>query len=115
MAGPYRSFDGRDLPAAARDSYGRLLALFRNCVKVHPSPSGLAFFPLSVCQRCTTTSTYFGSSSRPQQTRSVNSAAASVVPLPRNGSYTSWPRFVWFRIGHEIDWLLAGISFVNRK
>jgi len=20
-----------------------------------------------------------------------------------------------FRIGHEIDWLLAGISFVNRK
>ena len=59
MAGPYRSFDGRDLPAAARDSYGRLLALFRNCVKVRPSPSSLAFFPLSVCQRCTTTSTYF--------------------------------------------------------
>ena len=32
---------------------------------VHPSPSSLAFLPLNVCQRCTITSTYFGSSSRP--------------------------------------------------
>jgi Protein of unknown function (DUF3489) len=33
--------------------------------KVRPSPSRIACLPLSVFQRCTTTSTYFGSSSRP--------------------------------------------------
>ena len=34
--------------------------------------------------------------------RPVISAAASVVPLPRNGSYTSSPRLMWFRIGRRI-------------
>src|SRR5262249_19915497 len=53
---------------------------------VRPAPSRVAFRPLSVCQRCKITSTYFGSNSIPQQTRSVSSAAASVVPLPRKGS-----------------------------
>ena len=55
-----------------------------------------------VTQRWTTTSAYLGSISSPQQTRSVT-AAASVVPLPRNGSYTSSPRWVWFRIGRRIS------------
>ena len=44
---------------------------------VRPSPSSLAFLPLSVCKRCTTTSTYFGSSSIPQQTRSGSAAAST--------------------------------------
>src|SRR5260370_9424313 len=54
------------------------------------------------CQGCKITARYLGSSSIPQQTRSVSSAAANVVPLPRNGSYTNSPRFVWFRIGRRI-------------
>jgi len=54
--------------------------------EVLPSPSRVAFLPANVCQRWITTSTYFASSSRPRQVRSVSSAAASVVPLPRNGS-----------------------------
>jgi hypothetical protein len=62
MAGPELCFDGRDLLTA------------------------LAFFPLSVCHLLTTTSTYLGSSSMPRQTRSVSSAAARVVPLPKKGS-----------------------------
>ena len=33
--------------------------------KVLPSPSSLAFFPPSVCHRCTITSTYLGSNSMP--------------------------------------------------
>src|ERR1019366_260315 len=59
------------------------------CSKVAPLPSSVASLPVRSCQRCTTTSTYLGSSSMPKQTRPVISAAASVVPLPRNGSYTS--------------------------
>jgi hypothetical protein len=35
-----------------------------------------------------------GSNSRPQQSRSVCSAAANVVPDPKNGSYTNSPRWV---------------------
>jgi hypothetical protein len=54
------------------------------------------------CHLVITTSTYFGSSSMPTQTRSVSSAAASVVPLPRNGSKTNSPRLMWFRIGRRM-------------
>jgi hypothetical protein len=80
------------------------------CSNVRPSPSSVAFFPARSCQRWTMTSTYFGSNSILQQTRSVSSAAAGVVPLPRNGSYTSSPRFVWFRIGPRINSAGLGVG-----
>src|SRR4051812_16408546 len=51
-----------------------------------PSPSSTACLPVCCCHRLTVTSTYLGSISIPQHTRPVSSAAASVVPLPRNGS-----------------------------
>src|ERR1700722_11167229 len=73
------------------------------CSNVRPSPSSVASLPTRDCHLVTTTSTYFGSSSMPRQTRSVSSAAASVVPLPRNGSYTTSPRLVWFRTGRRIS------------
>jgi len=44
--------------------------------------------PVNDCQRRTATSTKRGSNSMPKQTLPVVSAAISVVPLPRNGSYT---------------------------
>src|SRR6266849_492794 len=59
----------------------------------------------------------FGSSSSPQQTRRVTSAAAKVVPLPRNGTCTISPALVWFRIGRRIklDRFLCGmIEFLLR-
>jgi len=55
------------------------------CSNVRPSASSVAFLPLNCSHRCTITSMYLGSSSRPQHMRSVSSAAANVVPLPRNG------------------------------
>ena len=95
-------FDGRDLLAAASDSRRSLETLLGDPSNVRPSPSSLAFLPVRDCHLATTTSMYFGSSSSPRQTRSVSSAAASVVPLPRNGSYTISPRLVWFRIGRRM-------------
>src|SRR5690242_19631464 len=60
--------------------------------KLRSASSSLTCPPVRFCQRSTITSTYFGSSSSPQHTRPVDSAATRVVPLPRNGSYTSSPR-----------------------
>jgi len=43
-------------------------AFCRSCLissNVRPSPSSVAFLPVNCCQRCTITSTYFGSSSSP--------------------------------------------------
>ncbi len=70
----------RSIHAATAHSFG-LHLLERPAVSLERR-----LLPVRFCQRSTTTSTYFGSSSMPQQTRSVISAAASVVPLPRKGS-----------------------------
>jgi hypothetical protein len=91
MSDPNLGFDGRNLLAATRDSCHLPFAgdlLEGAAVTVEPG-----LFPLKVCQRCTITSTYLGSSSRPLQTRSVSSAGRESVPDPRSGSYTASPRF----------------------
>src|SRR5829696_1727211 len=56
----------------------------RTCSKV--APSRVAFLLVRFCHRSTITSQYLASSSEPQQSLPVTSAAASVVPLPRKGS-----------------------------
>ena len=98
IAGTNFGFDSGNLPAGACYCFraawdgcfmrGRQSALLSGaiCSKVRPSASRVAFLPLNCSHRCTMTSTYLGSSSIPQQVRSVSSAAASVVPLPKNGS-----------------------------
>src|SRR5260370_461714 len=102
MPGTELEFHVRNLLAAACDSLSPLLAFRRDLLERAPIALEFGLLPDSVCQRCTITSTYFGSSSIPQHTRSVSSAAANVVPLPRKGSYTNSPRLVWFRIGRRI-------------
>src|SRR5690606_15689089 len=53
-----------------------------------------AFSPVRFCQRSTMTSQYLGSSSVPEQARSICSASTTLVPEPRNGSSVRSPRFV---------------------
>jgi hypothetical protein len=56
----------RETSAGRTDAYAASFCRSRaSSSKLRPSPSSTADLPLSACQRCTATSTYFGSSSRP--------------------------------------------------
>jgi hypothetical protein len=74
-----------------------------------PSPSSLAFLPLSVSHRWTITSTYLASNSRPRQMRSVSSAAASVraASQERIENRLATLQVVQNRASHQIDGFLG--------
>ena len=86
MAGADLRLEYGNFLAAAGDSYCHLSAFVGDLFEGAPVAVQFGFLPESVCHRWMITSTYFGSSSMPRQTRSVRSAAARVVPLPRKGS-----------------------------
>ena len=59
--------------------------------KVRPSPSSTAVLCVNSCQRVTTTSAYFGSSSIVRQILPVTSHPKSVLPAPPNKSTATLP------------------------
>jgi len=103
MAAADLSLDRRKLPAAARDSCGRLSAFLCD------------FFERSTVavERCLLSAqrlppgNYDVDILRVQLDADTNALrqlrGGDVVPLPRKGSYTSSPRLVWLRIGRRIS------------
>ena len=78
---------------------------------VRPSPSSLACFPLSVCSRCTMTSTYFGSSSTPATDALRQFSRRECAPAPQETVINQLAplRVVQDRAPYQIDRLLCWV------
>lgn len=84
------------------NTVARCSACSANKSNSRPSCLRTALRPVSLCQRRTIASQYFGESSTARHFLFVRSAAMMVVPEPQNGSYTYSPTVELFRIGRAM-------------